>query len=145
MAASSSLVRAGTHARLGVTSAPVVAAAAALAGCALLYVRDPNATGSYGYCPFHALTGWDCPFCGSLRGYHALVHGHLSTALDFNVVTVGALPLMVWYWVVWLRRAARGDTTMPWRGDVAAVVLGFLLVFWVVRNLPGVSYLGTTT
>jgi len=124
-------------------SGPVVAAGAALAGCAVLYVRDPNLSGSYGYCPFHALTGWDCPFCGSLRAYHALLHGHLGQALDLNVVTVAGLPLILVYWVLWLRRSARGDPSIPWRGSVAAGVLVVLLAFWVVRNLPGVPYLGT--
>jgi hypothetical protein len=125
-------------------SAPVLAAGAALVGCALVYVRDPNVPGSYGYCPFRALTGWDCPFCGSLRGYHALLHGHVGTALDYNVVTIAALPLVMWFWVLWWRRAARGDTSLPWRTDVAVIVFAVLLVFWVVRNLPGVPYLASS-
>ena len=124
-------------------SGPAVAAGAALAGCALLYVRDPNVSGSYGYCPFKALTGWDCPFCGSLRGIHALLHGQLATALNLNVVTIAGLPLVIWYWVVWWRRARRGDSALPFRADLAAVVLVVLAVFWVVRNLPGVPYLAS--
>ena len=126
------------------SSGPVVAAGAALAGCGVLYLRDPNVSGSYGLCPFRALTGWDCPFCGSLRGYHALLHGHLGTGLDYNIVTVGALPLVVLFWVLWLRRSARGDSSIPWNGRVAAVSLVVLGLFWVVRNLPGVPYLAST-
>jgi hypothetical protein len=124
-------------------SGPAMAAGAAVAGCALLYVRDPNVPGSYGLCPFKALTGWDCPFCGSLRGIHALLHGQLATALNFNVVTIVGLPLVIWYWVVWWRRSRRGDGALPFRTDVAVVVLAVLGLFWVVRNLPGVPYLAS--
>jgi hypothetical protein len=124
-------------------SGPAMAAGAAVAGCALLYVRDPNVPGSYGLCPFKALTGWDCPFCGSLRGIHALLHGQLATALNFNVVTIVGLPLVIGYWVVWLRRSRHGDYALPFRTDVAVVVLAVLGVFWVVRNLPGVPYLAS--
>jgi hypothetical protein len=144
MSASGSLSTARVAGGLRFSSSPVIVAGMALAGCALLYVRDPNVSGSYGYCPFHALTGWDCPFCGSLRGYHALLHGQVGTALDFNLVTVAALPLMIWFWVMWLRRAAHGDTAMPWRRDVAVGVLIVLTVFCVVRNLPGVPYLAAS-
>jgi hypothetical protein len=125
-------------------SGPAVAAGAALAGCALLYVRDPNVPGSYGLCPFKALTGWDCPFCGSLRGVHALLHGQFAAALNFNVLTIVGLPLVIWYWVVWWRRSRRGDASAPFRADVAIAVLAVLAVFWVVRNLPGVPYLASS-
>ena len=52
----------------------------------MLAVRNPNVSGSYGVCPFKAVTGWDCPFCGGLRGTYALIHGDVATALDRNVL-----------------------------------------------------------
>ena len=61
-----------------------VAGGAATVG--LLWARDPNAAGSYGYCPLRALTGLDCPFCGGLRGTYALMHGDVAAALDHNVM-----------------------------------------------------------
>jgi hypothetical protein len=124
-------------------SGPAVAAGAALGGCALLYVRDPNVSGSYGLCPFKALTGWDCPFCGSLRGVHALLHGQLAAALNFNVITIVGLPLVIWYWVIWLRRSRQGHPELPFRTDLAVAVLAVLALFWVVRNLPGVPFLAS--
>jgi hypothetical protein len=125
-------------------SGPVTVAGLALAGCAVLYVRDPNVPGAYGYCPFKSVTGLDCPFCGSLRAYHALLHGQLATAMNFNVLTVLALPFALGYWAVWLRRDRRGDPALPWRTDVVIGLGVLLVVFWVTRNLPFVPYLSSS-
>src|SRR5258708_25879013 len=52
-----------------------VVALALAAPLALLAVFDPASTWWLPSCPFHALTGWLCPLCGSLRAVHALLHG----------------------------------------------------------------------
>ncbi|MPZ97381.1 MAG: DUF2752 domain-containing protein, partial [Propionibacteriales bacterium] len=46
---------------------PLLSGAAVLAAVAVLHVRDPHASGSYGFCPWLALTGTYCPACGGLR------------------------------------------------------------------------------
>lgn len=42
-------------------------------------------------CPFHAVTGWPCPACGSGRALAALTHGELLAALAWNPLAVGAV------------------------------------------------------
>jgi hypothetical protein len=137
--------RVTTHAMTG----PVVVAMAAAAALTCLAIRDPNSPGAYGHCPFKALTGWDCPGCGSLRALHALTHGDVRTALDQNVLLVMAVPFLVWRWITWTRRSAirartgeapAGRLAPPW---VLWTVLAVVLAFWVVRNLPGVPFLGS--
>ena len=51
---------------------------------------DPAVTAWFPSCPFYALTGWLCPFCGSLRAGHALLHGHVEVALKLNPLTTVA-------------------------------------------------------
>ena len=54
---------------------PALVGAVGVAAAALLHFRDPHGTGSYGFCPFLALTGKPCPGCGGLRanaGYATL-------------------------------------------------------------------------
>ncbi len=55
-------------------------------------------------CPVRLLTGWDCPFCGLLRGTHALLRGNLSEALSYNLL----LPL-----ILLLLAAAVAATFLP--------------------------------
>lgn len=85
---------------------------------------DPATTWWFPPCPFHALTGWLCPLCGSLRAVHALLTGALAAALAFNPLTTLGL-------AAWL--AARERTTALCFSTRGVVLL---LAFGVVRNLP---------
>lgn len=121
---------------------PLGAAAAALAVTGYVTNVDPSVAGHYPTCPFLAVTGWYCPGCGALRTVHALAHGDLLTALDRNPFTVVALGYVVVAWVLWLRRSATGRPLRrlapPW---VLYTVLGGILLFGVLRNLPGWTWL----
>jgi hypothetical protein len=116
----------------------VLVGAGALAACAVVAVRDPNESGSYGYCPFKAVTGLDCPGCGMMRGAHALFTGDPARMLDHNIFLPLVLLAGVVGYVRWFRRslghAVRPLPYPPWAiVSVAVVVFGF----WLVRNLGG--------
>ncbi|HVQ87561.1 MAG TPA: DUF2752 domain-containing protein [Actinomycetes bacterium] len=147
---------------LGSRVGPSVLAGSMVGGVALLAVRDPNTSGSYGVCPFKALTGWDCPFCGGLRGTYSLIHGDVPTALDHNILLPVIWAGLITAVVVWWRRTGSStpsstgrvepDVGTP-RGSMAGrwvfsrpvlIATAILLVgFWVVRNLPAFPYLGS--
>jgi hypothetical protein len=123
---------------------PVLIAGVLLAGSVALHLRDPHRSGSYGFCPWLALTGTYCPGCGGLRAVNDLTHGNVLAAASSNLLFVASLPFVaVW----WLRSFADG-----WRGVrrqlsdrsayvVLVVVLSSTMVFWVLRNLPFASWL----
>ena len=124
--------------------APVLVAVVLLAASVALHVRDPHRSGSWGICPWLALTGTSCPGCGGLRAVNDLTHGDLAGAASSNLLLVGSVPLLaVW----WTRRTVDG-----WRGvrrqvperTALLVTYGLLVavvVFWVVRNLPFAGWL----
>lgn len=117
-------------------------AAAALLGC--LAVRDPNDAGAYPLCPFRAVTGWDCPGCGALRGLHALAFGDLRTVADQNLLMLVAIPFLVWRFAAWTGQRLRGSPRREPGSAIALVAIAVIvLVFWVVRNVPGVPFLGS--
>ena len=126
--------------------APVAAGLAGLAACGYVYAVDPSAPGHYPGCPTKLLVGLDCPFCGSLRATHELMHGNVAGAVDFNVVTVTlVLPLIAIAYVLWAYRRWRGEEfTVRFPKWATGALVGLLVVFTVVRNLPGMP-LGTTT
>ena len=64
-----------------------LAALVVVSTAAVLFAFDPSVTAWYPSCPLYALTGWLCPFCGSMRAAHALLHGHVETALRLNPLT----------------------------------------------------------
>ena len=102
---------------------PCAALAAGSAALGLLAVRDPHRSGSYGHCPFLALTGHPCPLCGGLRAVADLLHGNLLAALQSNALAVAILVGGAGVWLGWTRttlarrrhRASAPDLTSPAR------------------------------
>jgi Protein of unknown function (DUF2752) len=99
-----------------------------------LYFFNPE-TIPYPPCIFKKFTGLQCPGCGSARACYHLLHGHLLTAIDYNLLLAGFLPLM----------ALEGISRFFSVNQVLRVIenhirpialLCIILVFWVLRNLP---------
>src|SRR5688500_16142062 len=53
---------------------------------AAVWYFDPTRAGFFPVCPLYSLTGFACPGCGLTRGFHALFHGDILTALDYNAL-----------------------------------------------------------
>jgi hypothetical protein len=73
------------------------------------------------------------------------MHGNVAGALDLNAVTVlFVLPALLVLYALWLYRSWRGEEFVvripTWAMSTLVV---FMLVFTVVRNLPGM-HLGTS-
>jgi hypothetical protein len=87
---------------------------------------------------FHQFTGWNCPGCGSLRGMHQLLHGHLALALRCNALLILSLPVAAVYAMTqffrW--RAGRPVWFPAVRPGAVLWILGVLVLFTVVRNIP---------
>jgi len=128
---------------------PIIVAAAALGGCVLVSLVDPNEPGHYPTCPTKALTGFDCPFCGGMRCARSLVRGDLAGALDHNALIVVLAPLAVVGWALWMWRAWSGREPIqtPARARTKKILLAALIVvmvaFTVYRNLPIGAYFGS--
>jgi hypothetical protein len=122
---------------------PLAVLAATVAAVAVVATLDPEQPGHYPTCPFRSVTGWWCPGCGSLRALHALTHGDVATAVDRNVLTVLAVPALIVAWAAWLRRSLTGRPRGSRAVPVAAIwaLLGVVVAFWVLRNLPAGSWL----
>ena len=113
-------------------------AVAGVAAAAVLYCFRPGVVNIYPPCPFHTLTGLHCPGCGTLRALHALLHGKVVTALRLNPLTVLAIPFLAYAFAVQAFAAAAGrppPVIRRWRWLIWAL-LGIVLAFWVLRNLP---------
>lgn len=125
---------------------PAVLAAAATAGW---WLRPQLAPGPLSFgpfrCPVRALTGFDCPGCGSTRCLSALARGDLLTAVDHNllvVVVVVAAVVAAGLWVA--RQSLRLPVpALPTLRPTAA--LWGLGTFTLLRAVPlaGLSWLAS--
>ncbi|WP_243718545.1 DUF2752 domain-containing protein [Actinomadura sp. 7K534] len=114
-----------------------------IAAVSYIAAVDPNEQGHYPTCPFLALTGFQCPGCGSMRTIHALAHGHVQDALALNVLTVAVIPALIFFWARWALARAKDRPTRTKVAHPAFIwaFFGVILLFWLVRNLPFGSFL----
>jgi len=124
---------------------PWSVALAAAIGCAVVAAADPTHPGSgLPGCPFKALTGWDCPGCGSSRMLYSLLHGDLAAAARYNALALVAVPFLLWRWLLWVRAARGGRSVVPVRlpGVVWSALPFVVGAWWLVRNLPFAPFTG---
>ncbi|ACU39252.1 conserved hypothetical protein [Actinosynnema mirum DSM 43827] len=131
----------GLLGRLGAAWKPLAVAGGIGAAGGVLLLVDPNEPGSWlPPCPLRALTGIWCPACGATRMAHALLHGDLAAAWQFNaVVLVAGMPLALWLWGRWLRARLRGTPTPQVPPVVGNLVIVACVVWMLARNLLSIG------
>ena len=121
--------------RLAAFALPVSAAA-----LALLFYLLPSIPSVFPIlCPLYATTGIYCATCGATRATHALLHGDLVSAFDFNPLYIALLPLFAYLAVAGYLRLLPVRIRLPlpnaWLRILAWSALP-LTVYTVLRNLP---------
>lgn len=112
--------------------------AATLSVLGFLYLFNPSTSSSFPTCPFLALTGCSCPGCGSLRAIHQLTRGHLVAALGLNPFMVLSLPFISYFFAsrAMLAFVGRPLKTFFLRPELIWALLGIILAYWILRNVP---------
>ena len=108
------------------------------AGSAAVWYFDPTTAGFFPVCPLYSMTGLACPGCGLTRGFHALFHGDLLTALDYNALIPLFFLIFGFLFVSMVMIAVRGRGLVKLTHS-PKLLFGFfvlLVVFGVLRNLP---------
>ena len=95
-------------------------------------------------CWFYELTGLWCPGCGSGRAAIALLHGRVLQALSHNAllfllgIPCGALLVYEYLRFVFPGLRLKKFELPVW---TARLALGLIIMFWVLRNIPGFEIL----
>lgn len=110
-----------------------VGVGAGVAGLAYIGINNPTGSSGFIPCPFKAITGLDCPFCGTTRALHDLLNGDIVSALSHNLVTISLLFIIgLTFLISRLRKRPA-----PRLSNATWIAIGvFLLAFTVARNLP---------
>ena len=104
----------------------------------VMFWFEPEKSGVFPPCLFHALTGWYCPGCGSARGLHQLLHGHVLTAFGLNPLMVLSLPFLSYGLISRIlflgtnRRLPSVFIPARWIWALLTVII----LFWILRNIP---------
>ena len=115
-----------------------VGVAAILTGVGFVAYFDPTKDNFFPVCPLYSLTGYACPGCGMTRGFHALFHGDVLTAIDFNALIPVWCVIFGYLFVSLVLVAVRGRGLSMWmvKPWVLSAFLLLLLSFGVLRNIP---------
>ena len=89
-------------------------------------------------CLFRTFTNLECPGCGMTRATHALLHGRIAEAFQFNPVGIILLPIALIAIGIevfgWVRGKPLPIRTNP--GHRGALVLCVLVIAWfILRNV----------
>ena len=114
----------------------VIKIALILIGIGAVYAAVCLLTGAGVPCPFHLITGLQCPGCGVSRMFLSLVRLDLASAVRYNGAMLFLLPLMAAtagrYVYVYVKYGMRRDRF----ADVSVwIMIIVLLVFGVFRNI----------
>ncbi len=117
--------------------------AGAVPGAALilgmLHLLGVPLTGWMPPCPFHLLTGFNCPGCGTTRMVQALLEGELGQAFSYNpfffVLLFAACGALIWFFLRTFRKGWK-PLRIDWKNRWWLVLLGLFLLFGVLRNTP---------
>ena len=107
-------------------------------GSLVLLFFNPTTTGFFPVCPFRALTGLQCPGCGSTRACYQLMHLHPIAAFKLNPLMMLTLPFILYGLAGFTKSAVTGK---PQRRIFIPSIylwawLAALIFFWVFRNTP---------
>lgn len=104
----------------------------------IYYIFNPELDKLFPPCPFHYITGLQCPGCGSQRALHALLHFDIAKAITQNLLFVLAIPYFGLYFYLEL---LGGKTKYPKIhkiifGRKASLGLVFIIVLYsMLRNI----------
>jgi hypothetical protein len=113
----------------------ILIALAAGAGLLLYFFIEPK-NGNLPKCIFHQLTGLYCPGCGGQRSFHAILNGHLMTAIDYNLLFVLLLPFVVYFIFVFIAGKKYRDSSFVYKTGFSSAIAVIVISFWILRNIP---------
>lgn len=111
---------------------------AVIGGAGVVWFFNPSNVNFLPVCPLYSATGIACPGCGLTRGFHALFHGDILTALDFNAL-LPIYAIILGYFFISMTLVAIRGRGLSFEYFKPKFVWSFMflaIAFAVLRNLP---------
>lgn len=106
----------------------------------LLYFFVEPKNGNLPGCLFYELTGLYCPGCGGQRSLHALLHGHVLTAINYNLLFVLLLPLLVYFLFIFISGKRYAASSFIYKASFSLGIAIVVVSFWILRNIPALPF-----
>ncbi len=116
---------------------------AALMLLGIAYILFNLSTGIGIPCLFHSLTGYSCPGCGVSRMIISILKFDFLSAVHYNAALLFLSPAILVLAVQLIYKYIKTGSKMLSRAQsvTVVVIIVILILFSVIRNLPGFEYL----
>ncbi|MFV0418170.1 MAG: DUF2752 domain-containing protein [Dysgonomonas sp.] len=107
-------------------------------GGVFYYLFSPEESSFFPQCPFHSLTGLDCPGCGSQRAIHYLLHLQIKRAFLSNPLLVTIIPyILLGVYIEYFGGKEKYPRIRQilFNKNAAYIILSAIILFWIGRNL----------
>ena len=120
-------------------------AAAAFLLVVFVYNNDPRSGYGLPPCGFKEVTGYHCPGCGGTRAFYFLLHGKIKASFYHNpILILGSIvaTFAIAALLIMRRKGIRTISMTAIQGALFAfAIIGSILLFGIVRNLPWYPFL----
>lgn len=102
----------------------------------VLFAFNPEKYALFPRCPFHSLTGFACPGCGSQRALHCLLHLDIQRAFGYNALMISIIPyVFLLLFAEWKRlQYPRFYHRIQSRGILIGCLV--IIILWgIIRNI----------
>ncbi|AXT55713.1 DUF2752 domain-containing protein [Aquimarina sp. MMG015] len=109
------------------------------------YLNDPGSSAGEGFfpsCPFHSLTGYHCPGCGSQRAIHDLLNGRILHALQHNLLfVILAIVLFIKLYNYTAKRFLNKKVEdWTYNKYFTYIILISIISYWILRNVSSAPF-----
>ena len=104
----------------------------------LYYLVNPLQSNFPIQCPWHMLTGTQCPACGFQRALYSLLHGNIIDALSYNYFFIFSIPyallaiVATWYNY---NHVFDGLRTFVYHRLTLQTYIVLYFGWWIIRNI----------
>lgn len=97
----------------------------------LYFLFNPSQFQFFPKCPFHEITGYYCPGCGSQRAIHDVLQLHILEAFSHNALMITTLFGGIAFFIADKKRFQH----LIYHPKTPIIILVIVLLFWILRNI----------
>ena len=104
----------------------------------IYYLIDPSDSYLMPKCPFHLLTGYDCPACGIQRALYYSLHGDWGTAIRYYFFLILSILYFIAVAITTFVHNREMDVIKKYvqHPTTVMIFLALTIIWWIVRNIP---------
>ncbi|MFT5752695.1 MAG: hypothetical protein ACI828_002613 [Flavobacteriales bacterium] len=109
------------------------------------YFNDPEIAQQgtvFAVCPFHYVTGYHCPGCGSQRAIHDLLNFRLLEAIKHNILLLVVIIVFIGkgYSIISKKFFPSNYYDLNGRPWFTYSLIVLVFSYWILRNIPHVPF-----